>query len=344
MGHWKDYYGWPRYVPVAERRAKAEKQMKKMAGKGQAVSPVKLDGKCIARTFWGKSWCENLERYSDYSNRLPRGRSYVRNGSVVDLQIGPGEVRARVAGSSLYTVTIKVAALPKSSWKAICHDCSGGIDSLVELLQGRFSKGVMERICLPQVGLFPAPAEIKFDCSCPDWATMCKHVAATLYGVGSRLDHQPELLFRLRQVDEKELIAHAGSGVPLSRTPVAAEKVLAADGLGDIFGLELAAPEPEPAKAASLKRARRTAAPPAPPAAAPKRRGRPPKIKVLDAGLPATPVAAEPALTPPKRRGRPPKRIDLDPVPAAAPRPARKKTGRRKKPVGKRKSPAADRR
>ena len=171
---------------------------------------MKVEGRKIANSFWGKSWCENLERYSDFASRLPRGRSYVRNGSVVDLKIGEGEVAAKVCGSELYTVKIKVTPVKAPQWRAICRDCAGSIDSLVELLQGRFAKSVMERVCSKGDGLFPAPDEIKLSCSCPDWADMCKHVAAALYGVGARLDEKPELLFVLRNVDEKELLAGAG--------------------------------------------------------------------------------------------------------------------------------------
>jgi uncharacterized Zn finger protein len=235
------FYEWKPYVPVAERRRKAEREMQKLKKKGHPVSPVNIEGRTIARTFWGKAWCDNLERYSDFSNRLPRGRTYVRNGSVVDLQISPGEVAARVSGSELYKVAIKVSAVEKSRWTSVCGDCAGAIDSLVELLQGRFSQGVMERICQQQTGLFPVPGEIKFSCSCPDWASMCKHVAAVLYGVGARLDDRPELLFKLRKVDPKNLIAKAGHGLPLSRSRPAANKVLATDGLSELFGLEMAA-------------------------------------------------------------------------------------------------------
>jgi uncharacterized Zn finger protein len=235
-----DGWGWKPYVSVAERRRKALRAMERRKKQGHAVSPIVIDGRTIAKTFWGKSWCENLERYSDYANRLPRGRSYVRNGSVVDLQIAPGAITAFVSGSELYEVKLKIAPVTKVRWKSICEDCSGSIDSLVELLQGRFSKGVMERICRQNQGLFPSPAEIKLACSCPDWAGMCKHVAAVLYGIGSRFDQQPELLFRLREVDEKDLIAKAGSGIPLAaRGPVAA-KVLGGEDLADIFGLDMA--------------------------------------------------------------------------------------------------------
>jgi len=167
------FYGWRPYVPVAERRHKALRELEKRKKQGHAVSPVSIAGRTIATTFWGKAWCENLERYSDYANRLPRGRTYVRNGSVVDLQIAPGAIHARVSGSQLYKVTLEIAPVAKTHWKSICDDCGGAIDSLVELLQGRLSKGVMERICRQKQGLFPAPAEIHLSCMCPDLADMC---------------------------------------------------------------------------------------------------------------------------------------------------------------------------
>lgn len=233
-------WGWQPYVTVAERRRKAMREMEKRRKQGKTVSPVSIEGRLIARTFWGKAWCENLERYSDYANRLPRGRTYVRNGSVVDLQITAGAIEAYVSGSSLYKVALKVAPVPKSKWKSICTDCSGGIDSLVELLQGRLSKGVMERICRQSQGLFPSPSEIRLDCSCPDSAGMCKHIAAVMYGIGARFDHQPELLFRLRAVDEMDLIANAGKATPLATQGPKSSKVLASEDLSEMFGLDIA--------------------------------------------------------------------------------------------------------
>ena len=235
-----DEWGWRPYVSVAERRRQAEREMAKLRKKGYAVSPVVIEGRTIVKTFWGKAWCENLERYSDYASRLPRGRTYVRNGSVVDLQIVPGEVKALVSGSEIYKVVVKVAPVPKGRWRSICQDCAGAIDSLVELLQGRFSKGVMERICRQRSGLFPTPDKIELSCSCPDGAYMCKHVAAVLYGIGARLDQQPELLFKLHEVDEKELIANASKGLPLAGKGPVAEKILGSDDLPAIFGLEMA--------------------------------------------------------------------------------------------------------
>ena len=201
-----------------------------------------IEGRVIAKTFWGKAWCDNLERYSDYSNRLPRGRTYVRNGSVVDLQIGTGAIRALVSGSDLYEIEVKVAAVPPARWQAVCKDCAGAIDSLIELLQGQFSKAVMERMCREKTGLFPSPSELAFKCSCPDWASMCKHVAAVLYGIGARLDEQPDLLFALRNVNHKDLIAKAGAGLSQTRKRPAAGKVLDTGDLSEIFGIEMAQP------------------------------------------------------------------------------------------------------
>jgi uncharacterized Zn finger protein len=246
--------GFRPYVPIGLRRLRARREMERLRKQGHDIAPVVVEGRAIAKTFWGQSWCWNLERYSDYANRLPRGRTYVRNGSVVDLQVAAGEVTARVAGSELYTVRVSVSILPKKRWAALCDDCAGGIDSLVELLQGRLSQGVMARICAEKTGLFPSPAEIRFGCSCPDWASMCKHVAAVLYGIGARLDQRPELLFVLRRVDHAELIGRAGKDLPFSRKAPARGRVLASHGLSALFGIELADYEPP------ARRAKRAAA------------------------------------------------------------------------------------
>lgn len=242
-----DFYGWRPYVSVAQRRQKAAREMATLKKKGHPVSPVVVEGRTIVKTFWGKAWCENLERYSDFENRLPRGRTYVRNGSVIDLQIASGEITAMVCGSEIYKVRVKVAPVAKARWRSICEDCAGAIDSLIELLQGRFSKGVMERVCRQKTGLFPSPDEIQLSCSCPDWADMCKHVAAVLYGIGNRLDQQPDLLFRLHSVDEKELIAGAGKALPQANKTPAAKKVLGGEDLSALFGLDMA-PDAGPAR------------------------------------------------------------------------------------------------
>jgi hypothetical protein len=218
------FYGWRPYVPVAERRREAQREIAKLNKKGRSTAPVAIAGRVIANSFWGKSWCGNLERYSDFGNRLPRGRTYVRNGSVVDLQIAKGEVAAMVAGSKLYKIKIAIAPVTAARWKAICRDCAGTIDSLVELLQGRLAKGVMDRVCRQ------------------DWADMCKHVAAALYGIGARLDDKPQLLFVLRGVDENELLAGAGQDLALKRPAPDAGKVLDEGDVAALFGLEMAGP------------------------------------------------------------------------------------------------------
>lgn len=236
MGSW----GFRPYVSVAQRRANALRKLAKLTRKGQKVCPVQTAGRMIASTFWGKAWCENLESYSDYSNRLPRGRSYVRNGSVLDLQIEPGRVTSLISGSDLYHITINIKPLTAAAWKKVKTNCGREIGSLIELLQGNLSRSVMEIVTARQHGLFPSPREIEMSCSCPDWAGMCKHLAATLYGVGNRLDHQPELLFKLRQVDHMELITQAAN--PVATQGAARKKTIASSDLAAVFGIELDAP------------------------------------------------------------------------------------------------------
>ena len=226
---------WIPYVPVAEQRARARREMAKLRKKGKHVQPVEIDGRAIARSFWGKGWCGHLESFADFANRLPRGRRYVRNGSVCHLEIRPGRVEAIVSGSELYDVTIGITQLKAAAWTSIKAKCAGQIGSMLELLQGKLSREVMGVVTERDRGLFPKPREIHLDCSCPDWATMCKHVAAALYGVGHRLDHQPDLLFLLRDVDAAELIA---TEIALPEREAASD-VLADEALGDIFGIDL---------------------------------------------------------------------------------------------------------
>ncbi len=242
------YYDYKPYVTVAQRRAKAQKAAAKLQKSGSASAPITPFSGAVARSFWGKAWCTNLESYSDYANRLPRGRSYLKNGAVIDLRVLAGRVQAQVAGSSVYQVSIAIKPLPEAQWRAVCKDCTGSIDSLVGLLQGELSDAVMARICHRSTGLFPAPAEITLQCSCPDWADMCKHVAAVMYGIGTRLDSKPELLFTLRGVKAKDLVAEAGQNVFAQARAGAADptgkvskrRLGATDStaLADVFGLE----------------------------------------------------------------------------------------------------------
>ncbi len=314
-----------------ERMADAAREQQALEKKGQKLSPVVLKGFAIASTFWGKAWCKNIESYHDYSNRLPRGRSYVRSNSVIDLHIERGVVLAQVIGSALYIVEIEIRPVAAERWQAICKECTGKIGSMIELLQGRLSTEVMSVMTSQETGLFPRPAEIRFTCSCPDSAGMCKHIAAVMYGIGNRLDTQPELLFLLRGVDSADLLANIAAAPDTGTFPDA--EALVAEELSDVFGVEIdtsvptvpPADAPEPAAAPKRPRGRpqkdASAAPAAPePAAAtaaapkaeavPKRpRGRPRKSTVA--------AVSEPAAAPKRPRGRPRK----DAVTAAAPEP-----------------------
>ena len=233
---WDD--DWRPYVSVAERRRKARKRLAKMKKAGRRVSPVEIAGRKIALTFWGDAWCKNLESYSDYANRLPRGRTYVRNGSVIDLNIEAGRARALVSGTDIYEVDIEIEPLAERRWTGIKGQCAGQIDSLVELLQGSISAGVMQIVTRKGAGLFPSPREILLSCSCPDWAILCKHVAATLYGVGARLDHEPKMLFTLRGVDPAEMV-EAAFDRPPSGGKSRSSRMLPSDTLSSVFGVDI---------------------------------------------------------------------------------------------------------
>jgi uncharacterized Zn finger protein len=224
---------------VAERQATAAREALKLAEKGEVLCPVRSRGRTIASTFWGKAWCTNLEMYSDYANRLPRGRSYLSSGQVLDLRVAKGRVTSRVMGTQLYTVTVSIDRVEPTRWNATVKACAGQVGSMIELLQGKLSKSVMEAVTQPRTGLFPSPAEIHLQCSCPDWASMCKHVAATLYGVGARLDDEPELLFVLRGVDPAALVVD--SEAARTATDQAKDKALGADAaeLADLFGIDM---------------------------------------------------------------------------------------------------------
>jgi len=204
------------------------------------IRPIEIEGRQIARTFWGKAWCRHLEKFSDYANRLPRGRTYVRNGSVCHLDIGAGVITAMVMGSRMYNVKVEIKALPKKKWLGVKKRCAKGIGSLLELLEGRLSKSVMEVVTDRDTGLFPLPREIGLSCDCPDWAVMCKHVASVLYGVGARLDEEPELLFKLRRVKHEELISREMDVKTATRKKKDKRKRIAKRDLSEVFGIEIA--------------------------------------------------------------------------------------------------------
>jgi uncharacterized Zn finger protein len=222
---------------IQEQRRNAARESQRLAKRGEKLSPVVIEGRTIASSFWGKAWCDNLESYRDFEYRLPRGRSYVRHRAVIDLKVSAGKIAGLVCGSEVYRVQIAIKPLAQTHWSRIKTQCAGQVGSLIELLEGRLSEAVMRIMTHRDNGLFPKPAEIEMNCSCPDSAAMCKHVAAVMYGVGARLDHQPELLFVLRNTDHGDLIAQAAD-FEVTRQG-SGRKTIADDALGSLFGIEL---------------------------------------------------------------------------------------------------------
>mgnify|MGYP006076576529 CR=1 FL=1 len=230
---------FPKYVSVATRRANAEKQMNKLRKKGQNIKPVLIEGRKISKTFWGKAWCEHIESFNDYENRLPRGRTYARNGSVCHLEIKQHEVKAIVVGSVLYNVKLSIKPIPIKKWESIKNKCQGKVCSVLELLAGKLSDGVMDVVCHLSEGLFPQFKEITLTCDCPDWAVMCKHVAAVLYGIGARLDSEPENLFTLRAVDHSEMVDISQAMAEITSSQSTSSKRLSSVDISSIFDFDM---------------------------------------------------------------------------------------------------------
>jgi uncharacterized Zn finger protein len=236
------YSGFPEYVPVAVRRQRALESIEKLRKKNPNIAPVILTGKSLTRTWWGKSWNTNLESYADFVNRISRGRAYLRNGAVLDLQITQGLINALVqgSGSKPYQITIAILPLAEKNWETLTKECAGKMDSLQELIEGKFPKGLSELFTARGKGLFPAPKEINLKCNCPDGAEMCKHVAAALYGVGVRLDDDPTLFFKLRGVNVEALISETITKQTkslLEKSKTKSRRVMEATDASDIFGL-----------------------------------------------------------------------------------------------------------
>jgi uncharacterized Zn finger protein len=267
---WDEY---PAYVSVAQRKKNAAKKAKALEKQGYVLEPIgKLKSPMkIATSFWGRSWCRHLESFSDYSNRLPRGRTYVRNESILHLHIESGKVTAMVNGSELYELEIAIDPLPTAQWTAVKKACQGKIATLIELLQGKISDEIMTVVTDPKTGLFPKPKQIHFNCNCPDWADMCKHIAAVLYGVGARLDDSPELLFTLRGVDQNELISlDTAQQTITSGSRRSRRRTLSDDAVNNVFGIEAeeeestieqAAPKPRKSQKATSEKATKKRAP-----------------------------------------------------------------------------------
>ncbi len=238
------YSQYPKYVTVAEKKARAEKKLQQLKKKTPGIRPVVIVGSTLARSWWAKTWNRSLERYADYRNRIDRGKSYVRHGAVLDLKITSGKVRALVMGSASkpYEVVVDILPMKKNNWQELQNHCQGHLKSLQDLLAGKFPQALAEVFFTEGKGLFPGPRDIKFQCSCPDWASMCKHVAATLYGIGARFDEDPSLFFTLRGLDTGDLIAGAVKDRTeelLKRTKKKSAKIIDDSDLSNIFGIDM---------------------------------------------------------------------------------------------------------
>jgi hypothetical protein len=247
---------WFEYESAAERKASVQRKIEKRRKRGESfVAFDSPKGTRLTSSFWGLAWCRHLENYCGYENRLPKGRTYLRQGNVYNFSTDGGKVSAEVAGSDIYTVEISLAPLPPAAWKKIKAACAGQVSSLLDLLSGKLGDHVMKIVTDPLTGLFPRRQEIRHGCSCPDFADLCKHQAAVLYAIGVRFDQDPKTFFELRGVDPSELIAV--SATALTGPAGAAADELAGEDLSALFGIDFAVPDPEPVPVAS------SAAPPA---------------------------------------------------------------------------------
>jgi len=235
---WQD---WGPRETVGERRARCEKLIAKLRKKkGVIIRPIIIEGMKITKTFWGNAWCKNMESYADYSHRIDRGRSYARHRSIIDLSETKNGFTAQVLGTDPYQVDIAITPLPPATRKALKKTCTGKVDSLINLLSGSLDDSIMSHMANPENGLFPKPEEIKITCNCPDYATLCKHAAAVLYGIGHRLDTDPKLLFKLRQVDHSELANTATQTIgTIAAEAQKSDADLDDTDLSDIFGIDI---------------------------------------------------------------------------------------------------------
>ena len=254
MGRYDDFY--PPYRPVAQQRSDAAKLVEKLRKKYPNLQPVVVEGRTIAKSFWGKAWCDNVETYMDHDNRLPRGRAYVRNGAVVDVHIFKGVVHALVSGSQAkpYKVEIHIDPLTAAKWKRIQEMSRGKVDSLLSLMQGKLPESLLHLLCDPQDGIFPRQREIHMHCKCPDGARLCKHLAAVLYGIGHRLDEHPELFFTMRSIEVEELF---GLCAVEELTKAAPSELPEGTDLSAVFGIALDSLPESPAPAAPANKAKR---------------------------------------------------------------------------------------
>ncbi len=233
---------WGSKEDAEEQKAKIERDLNRRRQRGEALEPLAApSGKTkLSQTFWGQAWGRHLATYEEYAMRLPRGRSYLRQGHVYGLKIEPGLASAVVTGAEVYETRIHITPLSATRWASIVEACSGKVGSMMDLLAGKLGEDLLRVFADPEEGLFPSPREIRFDCTCPDYADMCKHAAAVLYGVGLRLDAEPQLLFTLRKVHQEDLLADAQRDALNQLHSEANATTLEGTDLSALFGIDLA--------------------------------------------------------------------------------------------------------
>lgn len=232
---------WYSESDLEDAREAVRRKIEKRRARGETMEPFQppQHRAKIVDTFWGRAWCDNLDACKDYEYRLPRGRNYLRQGNVYNLEIERGVITAEVAGSDLYEVRIAIKPIAEDAWTDVQARCAGETFSLLDLLTGQLGDHVMRVITEPGAGLLPRPQDLKMICSCPDHAGLCKHLAAVLYGVGVLFDRHPELLFQLRGVDPATLVEAATSATSETAADPATEVIDDSD-LSAIFGIDLA--------------------------------------------------------------------------------------------------------
>lgn len=234
------YYSFQKPPTIDELKEKARKATKK------EYHPVVLSSRTISSSWWGKAWCSNIDLYADQYNRLDRGKKYVRADCVVDLEINGGTVEAKVVGSrkTPYDVKVTIDPIKAENYERITSIAEGKLKSMEALESGEFPKEYQELFTMKESGLFPKLGEIHFYCSCPDSSRICKHIAAVLYAIGSRLDDDPFLFFSLRGIDVKEFAgriikkeaARIWQGV---ESKLDKERVISEDEARHLFGYEI---------------------------------------------------------------------------------------------------------
>jgi uncharacterized Zn finger protein len=225
---------------VKDLRQRAAFFAKKLGDEGVRLTPVKSAKKSISSSFWGQAWNRNLNHYSMFANQLAPGRTFLRNGAVIDLCVEKGTIRGLVAAQSLCEVAVKARPVDTARWARLVERCSGSVRSLTDLMSGKLPEETLAAITDESAGLFPEPEEITFSCSCPDWTDVCVHVAAVLYGFSLRLDEEPALLFTLRSTDPADLISSATDKF-VSDVAAVSDPMVESDmhQLEDLFGIDL---------------------------------------------------------------------------------------------------------